>query len=285
MKRSILISVLSFLALFAISQSLIQENKSWSVVRTMNFAGSTTETFKIWGDTIIDQIEYKKLYRSNDSTYSNWYKNGALRENENRVYFYNYYDNTEKLLYDFNLSIGEIFVYVHVVDTIEMELASIDTVILQNGEERQRFNFSNNESWITGIGSDIGLVNVGMNEYMIDLWYVLNCCHENEELLFQSEMYDDCYINTLAISDHALKDQYTIYPNPFAESASFEFQYINSHNYKLHIIISTGQIVKSFDQINSGTIHISGNNLNSGIYFYQLIKDDKEIISGKLIKN
>lgn len=285
MKRSILISVLSFLALFAISQSLIQENKSWSVVRTMNFAGSTTETFKIWGDTIIDQIEYKKLYHSNDSTYSNWYKNGALRENENRVYFYNYYDNTEKLLYDFNLSIGEIFVYVHVVDTIEMELASIDTVILQNGEERQRFNFSNNESWITGIGSDNGLVNVGMNEYMIDLWYVLNCCHENEELLFQSEMYDDCYINTLSIGDDALKDQHTIYPNPFVESATIEFQYINSHNYKLHIINSTGQIVKIFDQINSGTIHISGNNLNSGIYFYQLIKDDKEIISGKLIKN
>lgn len=82
-----------------------------------------------------------------------------------------------------------------------------------------------------------------------------------------------------------MNDQHKIYPNPFTNSSILEFNYKSSHTYNLHILNSAGQLIKSIDQINSGTVHISGKEFSSGIYFYQLLKDDKEMMRGKLIKS
>lgn len=290
MKRTILTSIFAFLTILVSSQTFIQENKAWNVVECMNLAGCGTQTFKILGDTTIGQTAYKKLYATNDTTISNWFRYGALRENENRVYFYLFANETEVVLYDFNLTVGESFISTYNSIEyqgcpIEMEVSSIDTVTVENGEQRQRFNFSDGETWISGIGSLYGLVYVGVYQCIIDMYYNLSCCHENEELVFLSPNFDHCLINTVGQNEISTRMNHTVFPNPFTQTTVLNFDYSDSQTYRLQIINLTGQVVKEINQINSGKIEISGNQLNSGIYFYQLMNDTKEIARGKLIKN
>ncbi|MCK9448408.1 MAG: T9SS type A sorting domain-containing protein [Bacteroidales bacterium] len=289
MKRIILISIFVSHTIIIMSQTFIQEDKAWNVVECINWSGCRTQTFKIMGDTTIGQREYKKLYATNDTTLSNWSKYGAIREDENKVYFYLFASETEVLLYDFDLNVGDNFISTHnsieyQVCPIEMEVTSIDTVTIENGEQRQRFNFSDGEKWISGIGSLYGLIYVGVHQCVIDMYYDLSCCHENDELVFQSPNFDNCLINTVGLNENSTQLNNSVYPNPFTQSTVLNFDYSRSQTYKLQIINSAGQLVKKINQINCGKIEISGNQLNSGIYFYILTNDKNEIVSGKFIK-
>jgi hypothetical protein len=116
------------------------------------------------------------------------------------------------------------------------------------------------------------------------LFYDLSCCHENDELIFQSTSFDDCLVNTVGLNENITKINHSIYPNPFNHSIILNFDYSSSQTYSLQIFNSTGQLIKRINKINSGKIEISGEHLNSGIYFYQLTNDKNEIVDGKLIK-
>ncbi len=289
MKRIILTSIFATLTILVNSQTFIQEHKTWNVVECMNWGGCGTQSFKILGDTAIGQTEYKKLYATNDTTLSSWNKYGALRENENKVYFYLFANETEVLLYDFSLNVGESFISTHnsieyQACPIEMEVSLIDTVTIENGEQRQRRYFSNGEVWISGIGSLNGLVYVGVYQCVFDISYELSCCHENEDLLFQSTSFNNCLVNTVGLNEKVSKINHAICPNPFSNTTILNFDFSGSQTYSLQIFNSTGQLVKNVNQINAGKIEISGNELTSGIYFYLLTNDKNEIASGKLIK-
>ena len=289
MKKIVLTSILATLTILVSSQTFIQENKTWNVVECMNWGGCGTQSFRILGDTTIGQTEYKKLYATNDTTLSSWYKYGALRENENKVYFYLFANETEALLYDFSLNVGESFISTHNSFEyqgcpIEMEVSLIDTVTIENGEQRQRINFSDGEEWINGIGSLYGLVYVGVYQCIIDMYYNLSCCHENNELIFQSSNFDKCLINIVGLNENSIQIANSVCPNPFTQSTLLNFDYSSSQTYRLQIINSTGQVVKEINQINSCKVVISGDQLKSGIYFYLLSNDKNEMASGKLIK-
>jgi hypothetical protein len=289
MKRILLTSIFASLTILVSSQSFLQENKTWNVVECMNWGGCGTQTLRIQGDTTIGQTEYKKLFATNDTTLSNWFEYGALREHQNIVYFYLFANETEVVLYDFNVNIGENFISTHNSIEyqgcpIELVVSSIDTVTIENGEQRQRFIFSDGETWISGIGSLYGLVYVGVYQCIIDMYYNLSCCHENEELVFQSPSFDNCLINTVGLNENSTQINHSVCPNPFTQTTVLNFDYSSSQTYRLQIINSTGKVVKKINQINSGKIEISGNQLNSGIYFYLLSNDKNEIVSGKLIK-
>ncbi len=289
MKGIILTSILFSLTILVSSQTFLQENKTWNVVTCMNFSGCGTQSFRIIGDTTIGQIEYKKLYSTSDTTLTNWNLYGAMRENNNQVFIYNLYLETEELLYDFNLSVGDTFsttVYTpdYVGCPINMVVTSIDTVILENNEPRQRFNFMG-EQWVSGIGSLYGLIYVGVVECIIDMYYDLSCCYENNELIYQSQSFDNCFVNTVGLDENDNDIIKSVFPNPFSQSTLLKFDYSSSENYHLRIISVTGQVVMEIKDIKSGEVIIHGNQLNSGIHFYRVTKDEKVVASGKLIKN
>ena len=274
--------------LFASSQTFLQENKTWNVVKCMNFSGCETQSFRILGDTAIGQVDYKKLYSTYDTTLTNWNLYGAMRENNNQILIYNLDLESEELLYDFNLSVGDTFsTIVNTPDyfgcSVELVVSSIDTVILENNEPRQRFTFSG-EQWISGIGSLYGLLYIGVDQCIVDMYYDLSCCHENAELIYQSQSFDNCFINTVGLKENSEQIQHSVYPNPFSQSTVLKFDYSSSQNYRLQIISVTGQIVIEIENINSGKILINGDQLNSGIYFYRLTHDKKEIASGKFVR-
>lgn len=289
MKKSIFITIIfSFIFLFANSQNFIQENKSWNVVECMNFGGCGTHSFKISGDTTIGQVDYKKLYSTYDTALINWSIYGALRENENQVFIYNFYHESEELLYDFNLSVGDTFsTTANTPDyngcPIELLVTSIDTIIFENGEPKQRYNFMG-EQWISGVGSLYGLIYVGVGQCIFDMYYDLSCCHENDELIFQSSIFDGCFVYTVGLEENSKHIQHSLFPNPFSVSTILKFDFSNLQNYRLQIINGNGQMVREINDITTGEITIQGNQLTSGIYYYRLISGGNECAKGILIK-
>jgi hypothetical protein len=128
---------------------------------------------KFWfqGDTVIEDLKYKKVYiQDNDSIadFNNAYYFAAVREDTmaGKVYFrseYYYSDGQEHLLYDFSVDVGDTVRFYSLWSGLqkkEMTVKSIDSILIDN-HYRKRINFdhenSGEESWIEGIGSTHGL--------------------------------------------------------------------------------------------------------------------------------
>ena len=277
--------VIGFLLLMNLgyTQTLLEENKTWNVVTCMNFGGCSTQILKISGDTTIDQVIYKKLYFTNDSIDNNWHILYGIRENTetNLVYIYDFMKGEEKLLYDFSLQEGDIF-QTPLCPDFEMVLGEIDTVTLENGEQRRRYSFGYSEQWIVGIGSLNGLVSVGYNYCMMDIWKELSCCHESDELIYMSPEYSDCYVNTLGIEDGMKKELVKVFPNPTNGMIKLQFNDLVFSDMTIEVVNMSGQLVFSnvFSSYNNESIDL--NYLSKGIYSI-IIKSDNQIYRDKLL--
>ena len=90
------------------------------------------------------------------------------------------------------------------------------------------------------------------------------------------------YQGITSVINYNLQNQIIVYPNPFNNSATI--QYKNKSNYsELNIYDMYGQKIKTINDISGDHIKIERENLSSGIYFYELKQDSKEISTGKLI--
>ncbi|MBW6490655.1 MAG: T9SS type A sorting domain-containing protein [Lentimicrobium sp.] len=290
MKKSIVIAVLLMITLIAKSQHLVQENKTWNVIESMNFGGSFTQSFRISGDTTLGQSVYKILLATYDTTLINWEFFGGIREFDNQVFLYHASSETEAMLYDFNLEVGSTFNSINLVwdCPIELSVSSIETITLANGEEAQQINFGFNgfheEQWIAGIGSLNGLVNIGTNQCITDVWSDLSCCYLGDELIFQNPGINSCFVYTLGTPQNVIHTNPIIYPNPFSDGFILEFNFLPLQNYHLQIINSMGQIVLNIENISSGKIVVPGNRLSSGVHFYRLFNDKDMVASGTVFK-
>jgi len=280
-----LILVLSFILItsFSISQNLVQEGKTWNVV-TCSF-GCSTESFRINGDTLLDQTRYNKLYYTYDTTLNNWIYYGGIRENNDKVYMYYKFDENERLLYDFTLAAGDVFSTYYNWCNINLKLESIDSVTLLNGEQRERFNFMGSESWIKGIGCSLGLVYVGFYICEFDVYRELSCCFENNEQIYQSPSFDNCMIISVGLIEKENLATHTLFPNPLSNSCILKFNYIDSQEYKLQIINQNAQNIETIENIKSGEIEIRKGKMNKGLYYYRLQTKKGIIASGMMIVN
>ena len=115
------------------------------------------------------------------------YKIGCLREDSSKKvwairytnsyvdgmtsYFNSLPEDSELLIYDFNLSLGTYFG--------NYQVTNKDSVQLLDGSYRRRFIFDNGDEWIEGIGSFEGLFDGGGYPY-----YWLNCFSHDSVTLF-----------------------------------------------------------------------------------------------------
>ena len=74
----------------------------------------------------------------------------------------------------------------------------------------------------------------------------------------------------------------SVYPNPMKERTVFEFNNPNKEECALVIFDNSGKKVVTEKEIFNNKIFVKRNNLNAGIYFYSLIKNNKVIATGKL---
>ena len=122
MKTKIIISIICTCSLFYVQaqnyQELLKEGNKWNVLQelltTCCSGFATTFSFTLSGDTLIENVSYKKLMC--EIFEANWRNEivsrivyaVALRENvENQKVYVKYPNDEEQILYSFNLQIGD----------------------------------------------------------------------------------------------------------------------------------------------------------------------------------
>ncbi len=188
---------------------LVQENNNrqkWNVVYigSMNYPNDYhTEIQSIRDNINLDGVDYKLVWT--ESVYQSKRIAGAVREEDKRVYFRRYWGQSyedEVLLYDFNLTVG---------DTVTVGWSDYQLIVLEeseievNGTMRRQLglaeyfagstNYEVEEYWIEGVGSTYGFLNSGY-EGWVGAFVHLLCYHENGNLVWDNEEFDDCVMNS-----------------------------------------------------------------------------------------
>lgn len=261
---------------------IVQENNVWNVLKVAPTPGvpwdSTywTMTYKFYGDTIISNQTYKKVYKSEEEIPINWEYEGCIREEEQKVWYFPQYGNEETLIYDFTLNIGDT---VTILGWEPMVVDSISQIEI-NGEDRKQIYFSTwgqfIEHWIEGIGSNFGILQSGTS--LVVGWYTrFLCMLEDGELIYMNPNYNSCYlINTEIeeINNSIIK----IYPNPAKDKIYIN----NTENIKIEsisIIDLKGKNIMKFER-NKTELDLSG--ISTGIYLLKLTYGN-EIIIKKIV--
>ncbi len=188
---------------------LVQEannRQKWNVVSisAVNWPNNYyTEIQSIRDYITLDGVDYKLVWK--EDVYDSKRIAGAVREEDKRVYFrrkieQNYQD--EVLLYDFNLTVGDTVN----VNWFDQKLGVLEESEVQvNGNMRRMLGLAEyhedgtigevKEHWIEGVGSTYGFLNSGY-EAMVGAYIQLLCYHENGNLIWDNEEFDDCVMNS-----------------------------------------------------------------------------------------
>jgi len=217
--RTFLISILITLSIISFGQNsyqIVDTTKTWNTIRigygalnVVSCGGTKTNWFRdIYepGDQYLDVIE------SDDSLQQEWDYKGVIREDTlNKRVYYNRFGETEGLIYDFSLDVGDtVFVdnqYLNYNEVVRLVVDSIDVADIY-GVMRNRFFLSGpdlsvkdpyypDEIWIEGIGSNYGIMQSGLGGIAMGGGTVkLLCASQNNNTIYMDSLFNACYIDT-----------------------------------------------------------------------------------------
>ncbi len=295
-------------------QDIVVENKSWNIVNYNPSQGPNciwqTYEIRLAGDTIINNSEYKTVVQSEFGLQpENWAIVGFIREDSTKkVYFRN--DFNEVLLYDFNVSNGDIVsiarpyinpntLQFEFFNYLQMIVISIDSIEINEGlKKRIKLNpicTSETETyWIEGIGDMKGVLNsiipiTCVGDSIIGYWQgasvnELLCCKKDSSLLFINPFYNTCYYYATAGLNEPNKNNISInlYPNPIVDISTFEISNSQTGQIKLELYNISGKKVRTIET-KENKIIFNRHDFESGFYIYKLIIENKLTKCGKLI--
>jgi len=288
-----LFSLLLYLSSFAQLNHFFPDTNAYFSVSWMKF--------HFQGDTIIEDLKYKKVYmqmRDSIADINKAYYFAAIREDTvaEKVYCYKedyYYGAREYLLYDFSVNVGDVVSFYSFwgfsLIIKEQIVISIDSIMINN-QYRRRINFEHErsglESWIEGIGSTHGLFFAGSFDEIDGMdWTLLLCVHIDGELIYQHPdiLNNNCYIREYGVGIIENKNEIIkIYPT-FADNALYIETDRDIEDFEYKIMNIQCQIMNS-GIFTSNTINIS--NLDKGLYLIMIAdnKSKKNITTQKFIK-
>lgn len=239
----------------------------------LHFPTTIFTPYSLTGDTTISNISYKKVFKY--STYA-----GGLREDNKIIYFVPDTSQTEYLLYNFNLNIGDSIIHPYggaVCTNDTVIVWNVDSVIVSDGYHR-RFWFNSNAQWIEGIGAVYYLLEP-CNVLCVSGNDVLECISTDSSLNYPNG-YLSCVVSVT--ENGSLISQFDIKPNPFSinTTVSIGTEYMNSM-----VLISDifGKVVRTFNVSGQNEFLLKRDNLKPGIYLIQLINSKGNTVSKKLI--
>lgn len=246
-----------------------------------------TEIFKIDGDTLINSVNYSKLYIKeqyisgiitdsscpvenifNDYTYF-----GGVRENQKKIFVF-VDQGPEYLAYDFNLAVGDTVPDPSNSTSLDQDriITNIDQVLI-DGINRKRFTLQSGAEIIEGIGSSNGVFHPLTQG--ISCSYSLNCYSE-----YNVTIYGDmnCTWN-LGLNDENTIHDYNLYPNPSRKKVSLSGiknkDVISVFNSQMKLILEVNS------ESNRELINVES--WSSGIYYFQ-IRSNSQVMYLKFIK-
>ncbi len=188
----------------------------------------------ISGDTLLsDGFTWKKLMRIGNSSYTYFasppippgcegefsfeFFEGFIRQDSLKIYHRNLSENSEQLLYDFDLQVGDLLPLSKINFMDNLLVSSIDSVWVLDAW-RKRFYFNQGASWIIeGIGHNAGFLE--SIPPMLECSHTFICLKLNGESAFETNM-DDC---NLPLSIKPINSSKTsCYPNPANHTISLK---------------------------------------------------------------
>ena len=259
---------------------MIQEGNEWCTLEAIVCKDTEGHynTLVNWlsGDTLINEVRFTKVMETLNGEGSP-YQVALLREEDGKVWK-TYNGISEILLYDFTANVGDSLVCGY-GDYFVLDSISIEQI---GGVDRKKFWFGLEydfigepyamETWIEGIGSDLGLLFCG-SYYFCGGYYRALCFHQDGELIWQNPEYDACVITSVEeINEKVI----SVYPNPAMEIVTID----GVEAAEVQVYNGLGQMVKTVQ--GSNEINVSG--LPAGIYSIRVTMNDGNLFLNKIIK-
>jgi Ig-like domain CHU_C associated/FG-GAP-like repeat/Secretion system C-terminal sorting domain/IPT/TIG domain len=89
-------------------------------------------------------------------------------------------------------------------------------------------------------------------------------------------------INDIGINELYGSNYFSVYPNPFLSKTTIQLMYPQSENSELRIIDVLGKVISKYHIINS-KFDINTNGIQSGIYYMQVISEERIVANKKII--
>jgi len=308
-KKILFISILIMINIFSLAQSTVYHkfpvnNAVWRVKSFGLYSPCLDYQYTITGDTSIFGLIYHKLQNSGGSfwidpsqychfdsligTYSKY--SGAFREDTilKRIFYIPYYATTERLLYNFNLNIGDsinnTFNYDSINTNYNSYVMTVDSVMVGN-EYRRRLGIGNSMAFpnyvylIEGIGSTYGLIEPIAPHF--EWGSELLCFKENNVPLYPDTNYNcDLVLN---IQNYFEKmPVLSIFPNPFNTTTEILFD----RQYKtidIEIFNTIGKLMEKLKYSDCRKIKVDIITLTDGLYFARLTLNNNFTTIKKLV--
>ena len=298
MKKNILLLGCSLMITLSFAQPflpMLEDDHVWNTDFYVDpFGGGQTgiissENF-VAGETIINNMSYKSVYIDGIQG------SCLVREADGIVYRYDIDASQEYIIYDFTLNIGDTFIIPQVMyesfcGAIEIyngwdELTVTDkTTEFIAGENRLVISFDYLSEfniqckWIEGIGSSLGFDPVGD---VIDIGSRYLVCFTKNGTTYFFNNATACDNTTLDVPDN-LKKEIVLAPNPVSDISILQFPSELNVD-KLRIYDITGKLV-SVEAITKDYAIINAMDYASGLYFFQVIIENKVIKTDRFIVN
>lgn len=174
-------------SIYCVGQNLVIQGKKWTYLIAGDINNSepyNDRCLQIEGDTLISSVHYSKLMDYFGCDEKDRKINGFIRETNDSLVFYRpWYSDTEFLLYDFGIKVGD-----SIFTIVPSHCDSIGTtnkgqrIIYISGA----YNFK--DKWIEGVGSEMGL----LMEILVGERLIFTCCVLNNTELYHNPEYPNC---------------------------------------------------------------------------------------------
>ncbi|MFO7879915.1 MAG: T9SS type A sorting domain-containing protein [Bacteroidales bacterium] len=269
---------------------MLQEGKIWNFT-TENYpqppdypGDTTTISYILSGDTVINSITYKTLYQTSCTESGDAQVSGNpvafLRENTSSKQVFVHSGGEEFLLYDFSVQTGDTLYAENYIwsDINYLVVTDTDTSVI-DGTARKTIHFSLypdlgwTGAWTAGIGSSTTLINYiqGDGAYTKSL----NCLFENGTLVYHNTYETCCPGELTSVRDaKSLNNQITLFPNPAVNILNIEFS--GTESSRIRIFDVSASLIYQ-EKLHPGKSKINISQLPAGIYIAKITGKNESI--------
>ena len=258
--------------------------KSWPEYDPPPLYWYETYKFETKGDTIINSIEYIKLYSKYVLGTGTAHYDGAYRvdvQNE-RVYFIDDWDNTEALLYDFSLVPGDTIVITgSKYEPYNLICLDTSTMIINNTPHHTYsiYSYLSNgaecyTTWVKGIGSLRMPIETDM---FCAAWFEgrfdLSCFYYKNEHIYEwqeNPYFEGCIGSNVGIEETVDKNIFAIAPNPVTSTSRLISNTSGKYIFDYRIYNINGNMLQSGVNVEPADIIIQNSHFKRGIYVIRL---------------
>ncbi|MCB0761857.1 MAG: T9SS type A sorting domain-containing protein [Flavobacteriales bacterium] len=276
--------VLSAVPTFAQDEyfELVSEDNFWQSWQSGFFVINAEQYFD--GDSVIGDYTYYAFYSVLDIAPDSPALDGWLREDVDEQTIYVRSGGEDKLMYDFDVQPGDIFVVESQLCQAVMQVESLTTATV-NGQEREQINFlgDDGEYWIEGIGSVYSVFHPGFIQCnLTDFQPEVKCFYTSGEWYWTNPAIEEpCEDITISVPSTEAP-QPALYPNPV--DREFKVVFTTPHSGSVDILTMSGEVAKTVHLADAFKHQIDVSDLPTGIYVVQITTENGEVFTSRLIK-